>query len=67
MSQPTIEVVQLEAGKPFIFTAEVALKPDVTLGKYKGIEFDKIDVSVTEEEVDAVLHIFFVLSQCVKF
>ena len=55
MSQPTIEVVQLEAGKPFIFTAEVALKPDVTLGKYKGIEFDKIDVSVTEEEVDAAI------------
>ena len=55
VSQPTIEVVQLEAGKPFIFTAEVALKPDVTLGKYKGIEFDKIDVSVTEEEVDAAI------------
>ncbi len=55
VSQPTIEVVQLEAGKPFIFTAEVALKPDVTLGKYKGIEIDKIDVTVTEEEIDAAI------------
>ncbi len=55
VSQPTIEVVQLEVGKPFIFTAEVALKPDVTLGKYKGIEIDKIDVTVTEEEIDAAI------------
>ena len=39
VSQPSIDVVQLEAGKPFIFTAEVALKPEVTLGDYKGIEF----------------------------
>ena len=38
VSQPTIDVVQLEAGKPFIFTAEVAVKPDVTLGQYKGVE-----------------------------
>ena len=50
VSQPTIDVVQLEAGKPFIFTAEVALKPEVTLGKYKGIEIDKIDTTVTDEE-----------------
>ncbi|MCI8315724.1 MAG: trigger factor [Lachnospiraceae bacterium] len=53
VSQPTIEIVQLEAGKPFIFTAEVALKPDVTLGKYK--EVDKIDISVTEEEIDTAI------------
>ena len=44
VSQPAIEIVQLEAGKPFIFTAEVALKPDVTLGKYKEVEVDKIDI-----------------------
>ena len=36
VSSPKIDVTQLEAGKPFIFTAEVALKPEVTLGKYKG-------------------------------
>jgi len=53
VSQPQIDVVQLEAGKPFIFTAEVALKPEVTLGKYKGVKVDKVDVEVTEEEVDA--------------
>ncbi len=55
VSQPKIEVVQLEAGKPFIFTAEVALKPDVTLGKYKGIEIDKIDIAVTDKEIDAAI------------
>lgn len=55
VSQPAIEIVQLEAGKPFIFTAEVALKPDVTLGKYKEVEVDKIDISVTEEEIDTAI------------
>lgn len=53
VSSPKIDVTQLEAGKPFIFTAEVALKPEVTLGKYKGVKVDKIDVTVTDEEVDA--------------
>ncbi len=53
VSSPKVDVVQLEAGKPFIFTAEVALKPEVTLGKYKGVKVDKIEVEVTEEEVDA--------------
>lgn len=56
VSSPKIEVTQIEAGKPFIFTAEVALKPEVTLGKYKGIKVDKIDVDVTEEEVDAEIN-----------
>lgn len=55
VSQPTIEIVQLEAGKPFIFTAKVALKPDVILGKYKEVAVDKIDISVTEEEVDTAI------------
>ena len=55
VSQPEIDVVQAESGKPFIFTAEVALKPDVTLGKYKGIEIDKADTTVTDEEIDAAL------------
>lgn len=53
VSSPKIDVVQLEAGKPFIFTAEVALKPEVTLGKYKGVKVAKADLAVTEEEVNA--------------
>ena len=55
VSQPTIDVVQAEAGKPFIFTAEVALKPEVTLGKYKGVEVEAIDVTVTDEDVNAAI------------
>ena len=55
-SSPKIEVKQIEAGKPFIFTAEVALKPEVTLGKYKGIKVDKIDVEVTDAEVDEAIN-----------
>ena len=53
VSAPSIDVVQIEAGKPFIFTAEVAVKPEVTLGQYKGIEIDKIEATVSAEEVDA--------------
>lgn len=53
VSRPTVDVTQIEAGKPFIFTAEVAVKPEVTLGKYKGVQVTKIDTSVTDEEVDA--------------
>jgi len=53
VSAPKVEVTQIEAGKPFIFTAEVALKPEVTLGKYKGVKVDKIEVEVTDAEVDA--------------
>ncbi|MDE6911645.1 MAG: trigger factor, partial [Lachnospiraceae bacterium] len=53
VSQPTIDITQIEAGKPFVFTAEVALKPEVTLGKYKGIEVEKADLTVTDEEVAA--------------
>ena len=53
VSSPKIEVTQIEAGKPFVFTAEVALKPEVTLGKYKGVKVDKMDVEVTDEEVEA--------------
>lgn len=50
-SQPVIDVTQIEKGKDLIFTAEVAVKPEVTLGEYKGVEVDKIDVEVTEEDV----------------
>lgn len=56
VSSPKIEVTQIEAGKPFIFTATVALKPEVKLGKYKGLKIDKIDAEVTEEEVDAEIN-----------
>jgi trigger factor len=53
VSAPQVDVVQIEAGKPFIFTALVALKPAVTLGEYKGVTVDKLDVEVTDEEVEA--------------
>ena len=53
VSAPSIDVVQIEAGKPFIFTAEVAVKPEVTLGQYKGVEIDKVEATVSAEEVEA--------------
>ena len=52
VSQPKIDVVQMEKGKNFIFTAEVALKPPVELGKYKGVKIDKISTEVTDEDID---------------
>ena len=51
VSSPKVDVVQIEKGKPFIFTAEVALKPEVTLGKYKGVKVDKVEVEVSDEDV----------------
>jgi len=51
VSSPKIDVVQIEKGKPFIFSAEVALKPEVTLGKYKGVKVDKVEVEVSDEDV----------------
>ncbi len=56
VSQPQIHVVQIEAGKPFIFTAEVALKPEVTLGKYKGVKVEPADLEVTETEIEAEIN-----------
>lgn len=56
VSSPSIDVTQIEAGKPFIFTAEVALKPEVKLGKYKGVKVDKAEAAVTDEEVDAEIN-----------
>ena len=53
VSYPKINVEQIESGKPFIFTAEVAVKPAVTLGEYKGIQVEKAPVEVTEEEIQA--------------
>ena len=55
VSRPEIDVVQVEKGKPFIFTAEVAVKPEVTLGTYKGIEVPKTEIEVTDEEITAEL------------
>ena len=55
VSRPTVDVVQIEKGKPFIFTAEVAVRPEVTLGKYMGVTVTKIDTSVSVEEVEESL------------
>ena len=52
VSRPEVSIVQIEKGKPFIFTAEVAVKPEVELGQYKGIEVEKQDTTATDEEVD---------------
>ncbi len=51
VSRPEIDIVQVEKGQTFIFTAEVAVKPEVTLGDYKGIEVEKKEATVTEEEI----------------
>ncbi|MBQ1802217.1 MAG: trigger factor [Lachnobacterium sp.] len=51
VSRPVVDVEQMEQGKPFIFTAEVAVRPEVTLGKYMGVTVTKIDTSVSDEEV----------------
>ena len=51
VARPEINVTQIEKGKPFIFEAEVTTKPEVKLGKYKGIKVEKADVTVTDEEV----------------
>lgn len=55
VSRPEIDIEQIEKGKEFIFTAKVAVKPEVILGQYKGIEIEKIKVEVTEEEIIAEL------------
>ena len=55
VSRPTIDIVQIEKGKPFIFTAEVAVRPEVTLGKYMGVAVTKIDCTVSDEDVAEAL------------
>ena len=52
VSQPKIDIVQIEKGKEFIFTAEVAVKPEVKLGKYVGVTVTKIDTSVSDDEIN---------------
>jgi len=53
VSMPKVDVTQMEKGKDFIFTAEVAVKPEVTLGQYKGVEVEKTAIAVTDDEIDA--------------
>ncbi len=53
VSRPAVDIVQVEKGKPFIFTAEVAVRPEVQLGEYKGVEVTQIDTEPTEEEITA--------------
>ena len=55
VSTPTVDIVQIEKGKPFIYTASVALKPPVELGEYKGVAIDKVNVEVTDEDVNEAL------------
>ena len=53
VSAPQIDISQVEEGKSFIYTALVALKPEVTLGKYLGVEVPKTEITVSEEEITA--------------
>ncbi len=53
VSRPKIDIVQMESGKPFIFEAEVAVKPEVTLGTYKGVQVEKAPIEVNDAEVEA--------------
>lgn len=55
VARPEINVTQIEKGKPFIFEAEVTLKPEVKLGKYKGVKVEAMDTTVTDEDVQAEL------------
>ena len=56
VSKPQIDIVQIGKGKDLVFTAVVALKPEVKLGKYKGISVEKVEYKVTDEEVDAQIN-----------
>lgn len=55
VARPEINVTQIEKGKPFIFEAEVTLKPEIKLGKYKGVKVETMDTTVTDEDVQAEL------------
>ena len=56
VSRPVVDITQIEKGKPFIFTAEVATKPEVTLGKYIGVTVTKVDGTVADEDVTAEIN-----------
>ena len=53
VSRPTVDVTQIEEGKDFIYTAVVAVKPEVTLGQYKGVEVQKVKADVTDADIEA--------------
>ena len=55
VSRPEIDLVQVEKGKPLIYTATVAVKPEVTLGQYKGVEVERATAEVTDEDVEKEL------------
>lgn len=55
VSRPEVDIVQMESGKPFIFTASVAVKPVVTLGEYKGVQVEKAPIEVLDAEIEAEL------------
>ena len=55
VSRPAISIEQIEKGQPFIYTATVAVKPEVTLGEYKGLEVEKADMTVKAEDIEAEL------------
>ena len=55
VSRPEISVEQIEAGKPFVFSATVAVKPEVKLGQYKGVEVEKASAEASEEDINAEL------------
>ena len=52
VSRPAVSIEQIEEGKSFIYTAKVAVKPEVTLGQYKGVEVQKTKSDVTEEDIE---------------
>lgn len=56
VSRPMIDIVTLEPGKPFVFTAEVALNPEAKIGKYKGVEIEKVDSEVTDADVEEFIN-----------
>lgn len=55
VDRPSIDIEEIEKGKPVVFTADVTVKPEVKLGEYKGIEVEKSEYNVTEEELEAEL------------
>ncbi|KAF0994267.1 trigger factor [Geobacillus sp. TFV-3] len=52
VSMPEIDIEQMEKGKSLIFKAKVTVKPEVKLGQYKGLEVEKMDATVTDEDVE---------------
>ncbi len=55
VDRPSIDIEEIEKGKPVVFTAEVTVKPEVKLGEYKGIEVEKAEYNVTDEDLETEL------------